>query len=139
MLLVEQHLNNALRYADRVCLLVAGRIEFDGRPRATGAEPLVCHHVVPRGEHRRAETYRPRGHSRRRIRSGGLILGTEVIVERHDNRVQVIRLNRPHVKNAINAAVARGVAAAIDEAQAADEIRVVILTGSGACSPVGWT
>jgi ABC-type branched-subunit amino acid transport system ATPase component len=32
VLLVEQHLNNALRYADRVCLLVAGRIEFDGRP-----------------------------------------------------------------------------------------------------------
>jgi ABC-type branched-subunit amino acid transport system ATPase component len=32
VLLVEQHLNNALRYADRVCLLAAGRIEFDGRP-----------------------------------------------------------------------------------------------------------
>ena len=58
-------------------------------------------------------------------------MGAEVIVERHDDRVQVIRLNRPHVKNAINAAVARGVAAAVDEAQAADEIRVVILTGSG--------
>ncbi len=58
-------------------------------------------------------------------------MDTEVIVERHGDRVQVIRLNRPHVKNAINAAVARGVAAAIDEAQAADEIRVVILTGSG--------
>jgi branched-chain amino acid transport system ATP-binding protein len=33
VLLVEQHLGNALRYADRVCLIVAGRIEFDGNPQ----------------------------------------------------------------------------------------------------------
>jgi ABC-type transporter Mla maintaining outer membrane lipid asymmetry ATPase subunit MlaF len=33
VLLVEQHLGNALRYADRVCLIVAGRIEFDGSPQ----------------------------------------------------------------------------------------------------------
>jgi len=33
VLLVEQHLNNALRYADRICLIVAGRIEFDGMPQ----------------------------------------------------------------------------------------------------------
>ena len=33
VLLVEQHLGNALRYADRVCLIVGGRIEFDGSPQ----------------------------------------------------------------------------------------------------------
>jgi ABC-type branched-subunit amino acid transport system ATPase component len=32
VLLVEQHLNNALRFADRICLIISGRIEFDGRP-----------------------------------------------------------------------------------------------------------
>lgn len=33
VLLVEQHLNNALRYADRICLIVGGRIEFNGDPQ----------------------------------------------------------------------------------------------------------
>ena len=33
VLLVEQHLTNALRYADRVCLLIGGRLEFDGTPQ----------------------------------------------------------------------------------------------------------
>jgi ABC-type branched-subunit amino acid transport system ATPase component len=33
VLLVEQHLNNTLRYADRVYLIVAGRVEFEGSPK----------------------------------------------------------------------------------------------------------
>jgi enoyl-CoA hydratase len=57
-------------------------------------------------------------------------VGTEVIVERHGH-VQVVKLNRPHVKNALNAEVGRLVAAAIDDAEDSDAIRVSILTGNG--------
>ncbi len=53
---------------------------------------------------------------------------TDVIVEVADH-VQVIRINRPRVRNALNAAVARLIADAVDQAQSSDEIRVSVLTG----------
>ena len=46
-----------------------------------------------------------------------------VLVERRDG-VQVITINRPHAKNALNGAVARGIAAAVDELDADDDLRV---------------
>src|ERR671921_2180899 len=53
-----------------------------------------------------------------------------VLTERRD-RVLVITLNRPEVRNAVNAALAEGVAAALDELDADDGLSVGILTGAG--------
>jgi enoyl-CoA hydratase len=54
----------------------------------------------------------------------------EVLVERRGG-VQVITINRPEAKNALNAGVAQGVAAAVDELDADDSLRVGVLTGAG--------
>jgi enoyl-CoA hydratase len=45
--------------------------------------------------------------------------------------VQVITINRPEARNALDAAVARGVAAAVDELDATDDLRAAVLTGAG--------
>ena len=45
--------------------------------------------------------------------------------------VMVITLNRPHAKNAVTLAVAEGVAAALDELDARDDLAVGIITGAG--------
>ena len=45
--------------------------------------------------------------------------------------VQVITINRPEAKNAVNGAVAAGIAAAVDELDASDDLQVGILTGAG--------
>jgi enoyl-CoA hydratase len=54
----------------------------------------------------------------------------EVIVEKIDKTL-VFRINRPHVRNAINGAAARAIAAAVDELDACDEVSVGILVGAG--------
>jgi enoyl-CoA hydratase len=54
----------------------------------------------------------------------------EVETERLDG-ILLITLNRPEVRNAVNAALARGVADALDELDADDSLRVGILTGAG--------
>jgi enoyl-CoA hydratase len=53
-----------------------------------------------------------------------------VVTERHE-RVLVITLNRPDQRNAINAAVAQGIAASLDELDANTELSVGVLTGAG--------
>jgi enoyl-CoA hydratase len=53
-----------------------------------------------------------------------------VITERRDN-VLLITLNRPEVRNAVNAALAAGVAGALDELDADDGLSVGVLTGAG--------
>jgi enoyl-CoA hydratase len=55
---------------------------------------------------------------------------TEVIVEAADG-IQRIIINRPAAKNAVNLKVAEGIAAAIDELEARDDLRVAIITGAG--------
>jgi enoyl-CoA hydratase/carnithine racemase len=45
--------------------------------------------------------------------------------------VMTVTLNRPQAKNAANKALAEGVAAAMDELDSNDDIRVAILTGAG--------
>lgn len=55
---------------------------------------------------------------------------TEVLVEARDG-VQIITINRPEARNAVNGAVARGVAEALDELDATDDLRVGVLTGAG--------
>lgn len=57
-------------------------------------------------------------------------MSDEVLVEVEDG-VMTITLNRPEAKNAVNKAVAVGVAAAMDELDSNDDIRVAILTGAG--------
>jgi enoyl-CoA hydratase len=53
-----------------------------------------------------------------------------VLTERR-GRVLLITLNRPEVRNAVNGALAEGVATALDELDADDGLSVGILTGAG--------
>lgn len=53
-----------------------------------------------------------------------------VLTERRDG-VLLVTLNRPDQRNAVNAAVAHGIAAALDELDGTPELRVGILTGAG--------
>jgi enoyl-CoA hydratase len=53
-----------------------------------------------------------------------------VLTEVNDG-VAVITINRPEARNAVNGAVANGIAAAVDELDARDDVRVLILTGAG--------
>ena len=55
---------------------------------------------------------------------------TPVLTERRGN-VLLITLNRPEVRNAVNAALAEGVAAALDELDGDDDLSVGVLTGAG--------
>ena len=57
-------------------------------------------------------------------------MSDEVLVERR-GAVQVITINRPQARNALDATVARGVADAVDELDATDELRAGVLTGAG--------
>jgi enoyl-CoA hydratase len=53
-----------------------------------------------------------------------------VLTERVDD-VLVITLNRPEVRNAVNAALADGVGKALDRLDAEDELRLGVITGTG--------
>ncbi|KAJ1683847.1 hypothetical protein LUZ63_020992 [Rhynchospora breviuscula] len=57
-------------------------------------------------------------------------MSDEVQVEDRDG-VRIITMNRPQARNAINAAVAQGVADAVDGLEADDDLRVGVLTGAG--------
>ncbi len=57
-------------------------------------------------------------------------MSDEVLTE-VDGGVAVITINRPKAKNAINGAVARGIAGALDELDAEKSVFVSILTGAG--------
>src|SRR5438552_12103172 len=53
-----------------------------------------------------------------------------VLAERREN-VLLITLNRPEVRNAVNAALAAGVAGALDQLDEDDSLSVGVLTGAG--------
>lgn len=53
------------------------------------------------------------------------------VLTQQDDGVLIITLNRPEAKNAVNKAVAAGIAAAIDELEANPELRVGLITGAG--------
>jgi len=53
-----------------------------------------------------------------------------VLIERRD-RVLLITINRPEQRNAVNAAVATGIAGALDELDADSELSVGVITGAG--------
>ena len=46
-------------------------------------------------------------------------------------RVLIVTINRPDARNSVNAAVAAGIAAAMDELDASDDLSVAVLTGAG--------
>src|SRR3954468_23069995 len=53
-----------------------------------------------------------------------------VLVDR-DGRIQIITLNRPEARNAVNKALAEGIAAALDELDSDDDLSMGVLTGAG--------
>jgi enoyl-CoA hydratase len=53
-----------------------------------------------------------------------------VLVER-DGRIQIITLNRPEARNAVNRGLAEGIADALDALDADDDLSVGVLTGAG--------
>jgi enoyl-CoA hydratase len=55
----------------------------------------------------------------------------EPVLTEVDDGVAIITINRPEARNAINGAVARGIAAATDELDARADVRVLVLTGAG--------
>lgn len=57
-------------------------------------------------------------------------MSDEVLTERRGN-VLLITLNRPDARNAINIAVAEGIAAALDELDGEEELSAGVLTGAG--------
>jgi len=54
-----------------------------------------------------------------------------VVLTESADGVMTITLNRPEAKNSVNLAVAKGIAAAIDELENSPELRVAVLTGAG--------
>jgi enoyl-CoA hydratase len=54
----------------------------------------------------------------------------EVVVARHD-RVLVVTINRPEVRNAMNQSTAQGIAAAMDDLDADPSLLIGVLTGAG--------
>jgi enoyl-CoA hydratase len=53
------------------------------------------------------------------------------ILTSEDAGVLTITINRPEARNAVNAGVAQGIAAALDRLDASDELRIGIITGAG--------
>jgi enoyl-CoA hydratase len=63
-------------------------------------------------------------------------MSDEVLVERR-GAVQVIVINRPQARNALNLAVATGIRDAVDELDADDALRAGVLTGAGGTFSAG--
>jgi enoyl-CoA hydratase len=63
-------------------------------------------------------------------------MAEEVLTEVSDG-VAVVTINRPEARNAVNGAVARGIAAAVDELEARSDVRVLVLTGAGGTFSAG--
>lgn len=57
-------------------------------------------------------------------------MSDEVLVEESDN-VAILTINRPKARNAVNGAVARGIAEALDALDARPDISAYVLTGAG--------
>lgn len=56
---------------------------------------------------------------------------SEVLIERPADGVALVRLNRPEVRNALNAGVRKQINAAFSTFDTAPDVRVVVLSGSG--------
>ncbi|GAA4099865.1 crotonase/enoyl-CoA hydratase family protein [Actinomadura miaoliensis] len=56
---------------------------------------------------------------------------SEAVLTEEDGAVLIITINRPEARNAVNGAVAQGIAAALDELDSRKDLSVGILTGAG--------
>jgi enoyl-CoA hydratase len=56
---------------------------------------------------------------------------SEEVLVRQEDGIQIITINRPDQRNAVNRAVSYGVCAAVDEMDARGDLQVGILTGAG--------
>ena len=55
-----------------------------------------------------------------------------MIIERERRgRVEILTINRPEARNAVNADVAQGIEAALDDVEADDDLSAVVVTGRG--------
>jgi enoyl-CoA hydratase len=61
----------------------------------------------------------------------------DAVLTEADGGVGVITINRPEARNAVNGAVATGVAAALDEFDARKDVSVLVLTGAGGTFSAG--
>ena len=61
----------------------------------------------------------------------------DAVLTEVDGGIAVITINRPEARNAVNGDVARGIATAVDELDAAADVRVLILTGAGGTFSAG--
>jgi enoyl-CoA hydratase len=62
---------------------------------------------------------------------------SDAVLTEEDGGVLVITINRPEAKNSVNAAVAEGIAAALDELDSRKDLAVGILTGVGGTFSAG--
>jgi enoyl-CoA hydratase len=62
---------------------------------------------------------------------------SDAVLTEVDGGVAVITINRPEAKNAVNGAVAKGVASALDELDARKDVFVLVLTGAGGTFSAG--
>lgn len=64
--------------------------------------------------------------------TGGAGAGTsDAVLCQVDGPVAVVTINRPAARNAVNGAVAAGMAAVLDDLDARPDVRVIVLTGAG--------
>jgi enoyl-CoA hydratase len=61
----------------------------------------------------------------------------EPVLAEVSDGIGVVTINRPEARNAVNGAVARGIAAAVDELDGRADVRVLILTGAGGTFSAG--
>ena len=61
----------------------------------------------------------------------------DVVLRERQGHVEVLTINRPEARNAVDGEVARGIAAAVDEFDDAGDVRVIILTGAGGTFSAG--
>ena len=61
----------------------------------------------------------------------------DLVLTTTDGRVRTLRLNRPDKRNALNAALVTALKEALTDAEEADDVRVVRLTGEGAAFSAG--
>lgn len=58
-------------------------------------------------------------------------MADEVLIERRDDRIAVLTLNRPNAMNAIDRAMTRALHSALCELEADERVDVIVLTGAG--------
>src|SRR5437588_7586868 len=63
--------------------------------------------------------------------SGGRVSDEQAVLTERRDRILLITINRPDQRNAVNAAVAAGIAAALDELDDTSDLSVGVLTGAG--------